>query len=62
MDRGFESFLLRGFTKTLGRPVAELHRILAKARQEMFNPSHHINVHLYAYLLPRTLKSSFADL
>jgi len=59
MDRGFDSFLLRGFTKILGRPVAELHGILAKARQEMFNPAHHVNVHLYAYLPPPASKLFF---
>ena len=62
MDKGFDSFLLRGFTKTLGRPAAELSVILAKARQEMSNPAHHANVHLYAYLLPPTVKLSFSDL
>jgi hypothetical protein len=62
MDRGFESFLLRGFTEVLGRPVAELRGILAKARQEMFNPAHHVNVRLYAYILPPTLKLSFSNL
>ncbi|KIW91499.1 uncharacterized protein Z519_07465 [Cladophialophora bantiana CBS 173.52] len=48
MDKGFDSFLLRGFTKILGRPATELSAIVAKARQEMSNPAHHANVHLYA--------------
>ncbi|KIW64632.1 hypothetical protein PV04_09555 [Phialophora macrospora] len=48
MDKGFDSFLLRGFTKILARPITELSDILAKARQELLNPAHHAHVHLYA--------------
>ena len=62
MDKGFDSFLLRGFTKILGRPATELSVILANARQEMSNPAHHVNVRLYAYLLPPTVRLSFSDL
>ena len=46
IDRGFDSFLLRGFVTAMQRSENELKVMAALARKELFDPKNHLNVRL----------------